>query len=242
MRDLSTVVLIPTRGMVPIEVACAWVGLGMPQNQGCRGFLPEKGREVGAAYETLFGSVIIRDESILRYGEQYVDQFLGAKWIVTLEEDNIPGPKAIVDLLAAIHTCVDCGEEVGRAEDGSEKDEWTCASGHRGLDGVAALYYMKTDPPIPMAFGDPATPGDFRPLSVAGAIEAEQLLECNGIPMGCAIFRKAAVAQVSRPWFKTEGTQDIYFCRKAKEEIGSRFAVATWVRCAHMDAATGRIW
>src|SRR5207245_520911 len=118
-----------------------------------------------------------------------------------------------------------------------------------GLDAVAGLYKTKSEPAMWMAYGDPKDPMlNFRPLEVGEAEEEGRLIEVNGIAMGCTLWRKDLFRKVSKPWFETLTgcesraqrigchTQDLYFCRKAKLELGPegvRFAVHCGISVGH---------
>ena len=247
-RDMSHVLLVATRGMIPIDVVNTWLSLGLPANQPCAGLVSERGKEVGAAYEQLFAEVTDTAASVAKFGA-YSPGFLATRFAVTMEEDNILPGDGLLKLLSAIYTCPDCGGEVGaKVVDGELKpvtdDSWKCADcGADGYSAVSGLYWMKTEPPVPMAFGDPSEPLDFKPRRVVDAIRDESIIEVNGIAMGFAVWRKAVFSKISRPWFRTEDgtTQDIYFCKKARAEVGARFGVHCGVGVGHLNVQTGEI-
>lgn len=244
-RDLSTVWVMPLRDeSVNLRVVGSWMVLEWPENQSRSALIPEVGKEVGAAYNALIERVSDRGVAIGTFGPDYGERFFRSRFIFTSESDNILPPKCVKKLLESIYECPDCGGVVGDGAGGAENAEWVCAEGHRGYDAVSGLYFMKTDPPIPMAFGDPAIPGDFKPRSVLTAIDEDRTIEVNGIAMGCAIWRKDLFRKVSRPWFETTplNTQDIYFCKKAKEEAGARFGVRCGVKVGHIDFTSGVIF
>lgn len=84
-QDLSTVCLIPTRGMIPATVVQSWMSLATPMNQKfTRIFLQQM--EVGEAYNAGV-------EMVLNHPEL-------SKWrfILTLEEDNCPPPDGLLKL------------------------------------------------------------------------------------------------------------------------------------------------
>jgi hypothetical protein len=247
-RDLSLAWVLATRGFLPCEVVDSWDTIQWPMNQfrTCR--LTVKQMEVAAAYNLL--AAICTDKSTAEdvLQRSYAAHVLKTKWIFTTEEDNIIPPDAVMKLFAALFTCPDCGLEVaahcaGRKQQCKQCREWRCEKGHKGYDGVSGLYSVKTNPPIPMVFGNPKDPADFRPRSVRAAVKAGTVVEVNGIPMGCAIFRKDLFRKVRRPWFSTghDHTQDLYFCKKARKYAGARFAVHCGVLVGHLDVNTGEI-
>jgi len=84
-RDLSTVCLIPTRGLIPAKVVQSWMGLATPMNQKfTRIFLEQL--EVGDAYNAGIDLILAHPEL--------------SKWrfVLTLEEDNCPPPDGLLKL------------------------------------------------------------------------------------------------------------------------------------------------
>lgn len=84
-KDLSTICIVPTRGIVPAKVVQSWMALMSPMNQKFTRIF-SIGMEVGAAYSTTI-------ENILSHPEL-------SKWkyILTLEEDNCPPPDGLLKL------------------------------------------------------------------------------------------------------------------------------------------------
>ena len=90
-RDISTVIIVPTRGMIPARAVENWMGLMTPMNQKVvRLFV--SGMEVGAAYQSAI-------ETILAHPEL-------SKWqyVLTLEDDNLPPPDGLLKLYENIDT------------------------------------------------------------------------------------------------------------------------------------------
>lgn len=247
-RDQSMAWIIPTRGWYPCEVVGSWDMIQWPMNTFRSGRIEAKGLEVASAYNALVEICTEKKKAVECLGPEYAYHVLRCKFIFTTEEDNIIPPMAVQQLLAAIHTCPDCKREIGAHCSGRKKpcqmcSEWRCEKGHKGYDGVSGLYSVKTNPAIPMAFGHPKDPDSFRPRKVSGAIAKQQVIEVNGLPMGCGIWRKSLFKQVSKPWFDTSSTytQDIHFCKKAKKEVGARFAVHCGVLVGHLDVNSGEV-
>jgi hypothetical protein len=152
------------------------------------------------------------------------------KYVMTLESDNIQPPDAHVRLIETI--------EAGK------------------YDGVSGLYWTKGEVNMPMAYGDPdeyLRTGrlDFKPRDVRVALTQGQVMEVNGIAMGCSLYRLDVFRDVEPPWFVTVAdvvdgvpqgfTQDLYFCKNAKQK-GKRFAVDMRVRVGHLDLASGIVY
>jgi len=217
-KDSSTVVLIPTRGMIHHRIVSSWQSLIAPMNQK-RAMLFCAGDEVGKAYDRMVQNVLDNPEL--------------SKWkyILTLEDDNIPPPDAHVRLLESI--------EAG------------------GFDAVSGIYFTKGEINMPMAYGDPDVYRrtgvlDFKPLDIRTALSKGNVLEVNGIAMGCALWRVDMFRKISPPWFVTLSdfipnkgiaimTQDLSFCDKAKR-AGKTFAVDMRVKVGHMDTSTGIVY
>lgn len=216
-KDNSTIIIVPTRGMVHHRVVSAWQNVLGPMNQK-RAMLFASGDEVGKAYCRMI-------EFILGHPEL-------SKWkyILTLEDDNLPPPDAHIRLLESI-------------EDTK-------------VDAVSGIYFTKGEYNMPMAYGDPKLfergELEFRPRDVRAAVTQGHIMEVNGIAMGCALWRMDLFRDVPGPWFVTEAdyeegkgsrafTQDLFFCNRARR-AGKRFAVDFRVRVGHLDINTGIVY
>lgn len=235
--DQSVAWVIPTRGFYPAKVVDSWDTICWPMNQRRTGRLAMIGMEVGDAYNMLFRLATDREFCAMNYAPETVELIQSTKFILTTEEDNVIPPNAIEGLMASLYTCPDCEADI-------DPESWVCPEGHRGYDAVSGLYFTKSMPPRPMAYGSVSEPGDFKPVSVAQAIKDGSTIEVNGIAMGCAIWRKELFKRVSSPWFETVdgGTQDLVFCKKAKSEANARFGVNCSVRVGHLDVKTGVLY
>jgi GT2 family glycosyltransferase len=225
-KDNSTVIVVPTRGAtqeqpVPMfaqPVVSAWQSLIAPMNQK-RAMLFTSGHEVGQGYNALIQMIL---------GHPELSKW---KYILTLEDDNIPPPDAHIRLLESI--------------------EWG------KYDAVSALYFTKGESNMPMAYGDPAEFArtgalDFKPRNVKDALAAGQILPVNGIACGCALWRMDLFREIPAPWFVTVNdvvpgkgvqcfTQDLYYCERAVR-AGKRFAVDLRVKVGHLDVNTGVVY
>jgi hypothetical protein len=217
-KESSTVIVIPTRGMIAHQVVAAWQGLITPMNQK-RALLFASGHEVGQAYNAMITNILAHPEL--------------SKWkyILTLEDDNIPPPDAHLRLLESI--------------------EWG------GYDAVSGLYFTKGEINMPMAYGDPAEYArtgvmDFRPRDVREALAAGQIMPVNGIAMGCALWKMDLFRAIPAPWYVTLNdlipgkgvvgmTQDLRFSAEAVR-AGKRFGVDLRVRVGHLDIQTGTVY
>lgn len=218
-KDSSTVIICPTRGTINHKVVAAWQNLMAPMNQK-RAFLFCVGSEVGQAYNQMIQQ-ILADPQLSTW-----------KYVLTLEDDNLPPPDAHLKLIESIES-------------------------NGGIDCVAGIYFTKGDFSMPQAYGDPnefRRTGvlDFRPLDIRDALQRGQLIEVNGVAMGCTLYRMSMFREVPAPWFVTvqeydeqKGaqafTQDLAFCHKARQ-LGKRFAVDCRVRVGHLDINSGVVY
>lgn len=85
-RDLSTIIICPTRGMIPARVVQSWMSLMRPMNQKVIGPIFISGMEVGAAYNAAIESILANPE-LSKY-----------KYILTIEEDNMPPSDGLLKL------------------------------------------------------------------------------------------------------------------------------------------------
>ena len=85
-KDLSTIIVCPTRGQIPAKVVQSWMGLMRPMNQKVIGPIFAIGLEVGQAYEQLFDMILANPEL--------------SKWkyVLTIEEDNMPPADGLLKL------------------------------------------------------------------------------------------------------------------------------------------------
>lgn len=217
-QDNSTMIIIPLRDpFVHHKILQSWQNLIAPMNQK-RGMLFVHGDEVGHAYDRMIEN-LLNDPELSKW-----------KYVMTMESDNIQPPEAQIRLLETI-------------KEGN-------------FDGVSGIYWTKGQIQRPMAYGDPVRFNntgvlDFEPRDVRDALARGHVMEVNGIAMGCSLYRMSLFREIPKPWFVTVAdvidgkaigfTQDLYFCRKAKE-AGKRFAVDFRVRVGHMDFSDGTVY
>jgi hypothetical protein len=208
-KDLSTICVIPTRGMIPARVVESWWGLMTPMNQKFTRLIV-KGMEVGDAYNAAIELVL---------GHPELSTW---KYVLTLEEDNMPPPDGLLKLLESI--------------------------GDGTYAAVGGLYWTKGEEGQPMIYGDPSGILNFIPqVPVPEAVQ-----ECNGLGMGFTLFDLDVFRQLEKPWFKTvqewspeaggKGyTQDLYFFENARK-AGLRIASDNRVKVGHLDPNTEIVW
>lgn len=209
-RDCSTVMVVPTRGMISAKVVQSWLGLMAPMNQKFTRLFVEH-MEVGDAYNAAVQNIL---------GNPELSKW---KYILTVEEDNVPPPDGLLKLIQDI-----------------ESGPWAA---------VGALYWTKGEGGQPMCYGKPdVLPRNFVPWLPP----PESVAECNGLGMGFTLMRIEMFRKVPAPWFRTVQqytpgigsaafTQDLWFFQEAAK-YGFRFACSTRVLVGHYDYQNDQIW
>jgi hypothetical protein len=209
-KDVSTICIVPTRGVIPAKVVQSWMAMMTPMNNKfTRMFVI--GMEVGAAYsETI--EMILANEELSKW-----------KYILTLEEDNMPPPDGLLRLIEGM-------------------DEY---------DAVGGLYWTKGQEGQPMIYGNPKeVPKSFFPQMPEN--ETLQQCNGLGMGFTLFRLDMFKDERIARPWFKTEQsympgqgskayTQDLYFFENAAK-FGYKFACDTRVKVGHYDYENDIVW
>lgn len=152
-RDLSTIWITPTRGQIKPRVVSSWMSLMKPMNQPFLGPLFYENDEVGEAYQKSFDAVL---------GHAELSKF---KYILTVEEDNLPPSDGLMKLYESIE---------------------------KGYDYVSGLYWTKSESGMPLILGDPTImPRNFVPQ----VPKPNTLQECNGAGMGFGLWRMQSLQE-----------------------------------------------
>ena len=262
-RDLSTIIIIPTRGSHSEkgELNCkkckvkneyekavisgidyrffqAFRNLIRPMNVPViEIFVP--GMEVGAAYsQTIEG--ILSNPQLSKF-----------KYILTIEDDNlipfIPNTQGPLMMLY---------EDM-----------------EKGFDVAGGLYWTKGTPSMPLIYGDPKEsrktpagmfkvifptrkpqPKDWKEGQIAtGEWRPGDMIECNGMGCGFTLFKMDIFKdkRIKKPFFQTINdhsdkgprlyTQDLNFMEKIRK-LGYRCVVDSRVRLGHLDIKTSIIY
>lgn len=206
-EDLSTIIICPTRGTFPTRVVQSWMKLMKPMNQTVAGPIFAECMKVDLAYESLIEYIL---------GNEYLSKF---KYILTIEEDNIPPPDGLLKLY-------------------KHMDKY---------DVVGGLYWGKGENGFPMIFGDVNKPNDFKPQKPEmDTIQETNGLGMGFNLFKLDMFRKIPqpwFKTVEEYDHKGERqmTQDLYFYKKAKE-YGCKFACDTSVLVGHYDNRTDVVY
>lgn len=208
-RDLSTVCVIPTRGKIDARVVENWMGLMTPMNNAFVKIFV-RGMEVGDAYNHAV-------ELILGH-----DALKNFKYMLTLEEDNMPPPDGLLKLYESIDDYV----------------------------AVGGLYWTKGEGGQPMIYGDPKGMLAFQPQLVR--VDTVQECNGLGMGFTLFDLKIFSDKKFEKPWFKTvqewdpqkggaAGTQDLYAFAKLRR-LGYRVACDTRVKVGHYDEHGGIVW
>lgn len=211
-KPQSTVCIVPTRGQISSRAVQSWLNLMAPMNQALVRMFAT-GYEVGDAYSAMIGQIL----------DSHLANF---KYILTLEEDNLPPPDGLIKLIEAMEQ-------------------------HPEYSAIGGLYWTKGEAGQPMLYGDPKDmPLSFRPQPPRPG----EIVECNGLGMGFTLFRMDLFRdeRIPRPWFETQQsyrpgqgammyTQDLYFFENARK-AGHRFACHCGVLVGHYDYENDIVW
>lgn len=209
-KDASTICIIPTRGQIPAKVVQNWWGLMPPMNQKfIRMFMI--GMEVGVAYSAAI-------EQILAH--PILSQW---KYILTLEEDNMPPPDGLIKLY----------------------------DHHDKFDVIGGLYWTKGEQGQPMIYGDPKEKDlNFIPqVPLSDTIQECNGLGMGFTLFKMDVFKDP---KLPRPFFKTQQeyfpgqgvksyTQDLYFFENIKK-LNYKVACDTRVKVGHYDPENDIVW
>lgn len=209
-KDLSTIIICPTRGVIPARVVQSWMGLMRPMNQKVIGPIFAIGMEVGAAYSNLI-QMILNNPDLSKW-----------KYILTIEEDNMPPADGLLKLYENMDT----------------------------YDVIQGLYWTKGEAGQPMIYGNPKVfPKNFIPQKpIPNTLMEANGLGMGFNLFKLDIFKNP---NLPKPWFKTVQevvsggarayTQDLYFYENAAK-CGYKFACDTRVLVGHYDINSDIVW
>ena len=208
-QDLSTVIVCPTRGHIHAKVVQSWMGLMRPMNQKVIGPIFAIGMEVGEAYNQLI-NIILSNPDLSTW-----------KYVLTIEEDNVPPPDGLMKLY----------ENMDK------------------FDVIGGLYWTKGIEGQPMIYGSPAVmPKNFMPqMPLTDTIQECNGLGMGFNLFKIDIFKKLPAPWFKTLQEYTPGqgaklmTQDLFFFENAAK-IGCRFACDTRVKVGHFDSDQDIMW
>lgn len=208
-EDLSTICIVPTRGVIPAKVVQNWMGMMTPMNQKFTRIMMI-GMEVGEAYNQAI-EMILQNPELSKW-----------KYILTLEEDNMPPPDGLINMYQNMDK----------------------------FDVVGGLYWTKGEGGQPMIYGNPKVfPKNFIPQ--VPQPETLQECNGLGMGFNLWKLDIFKDPRLRKPWFKTHQsfdyekgsqayTQDLYFFEDAGKYY--RFACDTRIKVGHYDLANDITW
>jgi hypothetical protein len=206
-KDASTVVVIPTRGQVSARVIETWWALMTPMNHPFVRMFVE-GMEVGHAYQQAV-------ETILAH-----PMLKGFKYMLTLEEDNMPPPDGLLRLLESV----------------------------KGYAAVGGLYWTKGPDGQPMVYGTPGDVPEYAPrVPEPEKLQECNGLGMGFTLFDLDVFRSVeppwfvTMQEYDRVAGARAMTQDLY-CFDKLRKAGHKIACDTRVRVGHYDKTSGVIW
>jgi hypothetical protein len=216
-KDLSTVIVCPTRGMIPATVVQSWMGMMRPMNQRVIGPIFIQEMEVGEAYCAAL-DLILSNPGFESY-----------QFMLTVEEDNCPPPDGLMKLYEAIEGQVD-----GRKYDCVGGLYWTKGEGGQPMIyGDPNVYPKSFLPQIP-------EPEIVQPANGLGmGFNLWRLSMFREGKIEKPFFK--TLQQVNPGQGVQAYTQDLYFFEKAGR-YGYTFACDTRVRVGHFDAQSSIMW
>jgi hypothetical protein len=217
-QDNSTVVIIPTRGMLHHRFVNTIMHMITPMNQK-RSVVFCSGDEVGRAYDRMI-KAILGDPELSKW-----------KYIMTIEDDNLVPQDAHIRLLESI-----------------EFGKFDAVSGIYFTKGDVGMPMAYGDPEEYARTGViDFKPRDVRDGLAKGYIMPVNGIAMGCALWRMDLFREleppwfVTVADVIPEKGPQMWTQDLYFCANAIKQ-GKKFAVDLRVKVGHMDVATGVVY
>ena len=216
-KDLSTIIICPTRGVIPAKIVQSWLNMMKPMNQKVIGPLFAIGLEVGEAYNQMI-QMILDNPELSKW-----------KYILTIEEDNAPPADGLLKLYEAIEGKVD-----GRKYDVVGGLYWT-----KGDLGQPMQYGSPLE--IPKNFvPQPPVPGTIVPCNGLGMgfnlWRISMFKDKNLRKPWFKTLQEVIPGQGAKAY-----TQDLYFFEDAGMN-GYKFACDNRVLVGHYDLESDRMW
>jgi len=215
-QDLSTVCIIPTRGVISAHVVNNWFGLMTPMNQKFHRVIVE-GMEVGEAYSTAISQILASAE------------LSTWKYILTVEEDNTHPPDGLLKLLESIEGKVD-----GNKYSAVGGLYWT-----KGEGGQPMIYGNPNE--LPLNFRPqlpiPDSVQRCNGLGMGFTLFRMEMFKDQRLRTPWFKTEQSYIPGVGARAF----TQDLYFFEDAGK-WGHTFACDTRVLVGHYDLSSGVTW
>jgi hypothetical protein len=217
-KNCSTVILTPTRGMIPARVVTSWMFLIGPANAQL-GRLFVQSLEVGSAYNSGI-TTILNDPSMTHL-----------RYILTLEDDNIPPNDGLIQLYEGM-----CGCEVPC------KEHYTVVGGlywMKGEMGQPMIFGNPDDGPTSFTPQVPRKDSlqECNGVGMGFTLFHKGLFELPELPKPWFVTEQKALNSKTMKAY----TQDLYFMERLRKE-GYRIACNTSVKVGHYDIEQEKVW
>ena len=211
-RDLSTVIVCPSRGQMPARVVQNWLNLMKPMNNKCFQFFVT-GLEVGAAYNVAVDTILTHPD------------LKNWKYMLTMEDDNIPPADGLLKLLEDMQ---DTNYDVIGGL------YWT-----KGEGGMPMIYGNPNETPINFRPQRPIVEAIQECNGVAMGFTLFKIDIFKDPKLRRPFFKtqQELVLGVGAKAY----TQDLYFCENARS-FGYKFAVDTRIKVGHYELSRDLIW
>lgn len=217
-QDNSTIIIVPTRGMINHRVISSWQNLITPMNQK-RAFIFASGFEVGDAYNRMIEQ-ILADPNLSKW-----------KYIMTMEDDNLPPPDAHIRLIESMNF-----------------GKFDAVSGIYFTKGPINMPMAYGNPDEYRQTGVlDFKPRDIREALNHGHIMEVNGIAMGCALWKMDLLREipkpwfVTVADLIPEKGVMCFTQDLFFCERAKRS-GKRFGVDMRVRVGHLDIESGIVY
>lgn len=216
-KDNSTIVIVPTRGMIHHSIVASWQNLMMPMNS-ARPWIYAAGHEVGIAYNQMIQNILANP------------QLAKFKYVLTLEDDNKVPADAHIRLIETI-----------------EAHKFDAVSGIYFTKGDYGMPMAYGDPRHYESTGElEFRPRDIRAALTQGKIMPVNGIAMGCALWRMDLFKQiqppwfVTVSDVT-PTGPQAFTQDLYFCKRARQ-AGKTFGVDMRVAVGHLDINTGILY
>ncbi len=216
-RDLSTVIICPTRGVIPATVVQSWLGLIKPMNQKVVGPIFIQGMEVGEAYNAAMEMILTNPA------------FNDYKYMLSIEEDNCPPPDGLLKLYESIE-----GEVDGNKYDCVGGLYWT-----KGEGGQAMCYGDPNEMPMNFIPQIPIAESVQRANGLGQGFNLWRLSMFRDGRIEKPYFK--TLQQFTPGQGVAMMTQDLYFFSNAGKH-GYTFACDNRCRVGHWDQENQMMW
>ncbi len=211
-RDLSTIIVCPTRGLIPARIVQSWQGMIRPMNQQVIGPIFMEGMEVGEAYNGVI-KMILENPDLSKY-----------KFMLTIEEDNAPPP----DGLMKLYESIDVYDAVGGLY-------WTKGEiGQPMCYGDPDIMPLTFIPQIP----EPNVIKPCNGLGMGFTLFRLEMFKDKRYEYGEWFKTKQEITPEGNVQVFT---QDLWFFQKARE-LGYKFACDARVHVGHYDSVNQIMW